>query len=853
MEVLGAVASAATLAQIAVKGVEFLQKFPEIQSDYSELCSELEFIQTVVRVAQQTTIQGDKTTSKPGIQDQVERTVATLEEISNGLDEIKAKCQHRTAKGDVRVSKTKWVVFSSKVGGMLQKAHRAKTNLQMAIAIHMSTLHHQTNRELRDVKCLLDISLPGIERRLDRISHTTMVMISTPEQILKGQTERNPQRIEELDDEGNELDGNDTSATEQIWTSTKPDAPSPGVFGQRTTLAVAFQKTDCPVQCWCRCHTRPRKVSSPQWVKKLTGLWELQYKPSAATGQWDMRCPCCKSDELEIAWKPPEWWRINPFFPGRHGYSLKWSLRPARVLLFESSEKRCLDKSVEDVRQAMVMGMALFPNDEFEYGLDVIEILLTNRNFDLLEFLLLQWKNILLESGLSRNAGHFATSVLTRHSWGERELRLFKQIISYADCEAGVTTSAIHEAAIRGSGVQESCVEAKDLIDTWDETGFAPLHHAVRKGHIQAVQDLIDAGADVNCKLYDGQTPLMLATLNGHSECMRRLLLSRRINRIDERNRFKLTALHHAATYCHSEAVRLLLEEGASPLLPSNWHLGNLPLHLGAGSKNKDPAEIEATINLLLNAPGTDIDGLNKNGETAIMEAVGHDNHVALRCLAHAGASFTAIDKSSQNMLHLAARYGDLETLHFLDGQMLTCINWRLFDKRGYTPWDRFIRRMIGKVTPDAIIAFVQLFRGIRDRDLAHDISLLEKTLAALDRNDDAEACLHLSTIIQNKEKYRDEGSAGFYRGLKGDISCGDKEALLDDIRADVQDLRLEMASSPWDQGTLHESDSDESSDDDALESDESDEYWYSSESNSDSDNPNESSATTESDASNGD
>jgi hypothetical protein len=41
MEVLGAVASAATLAQIAVKGVEFLQKIPEIKSDYAELCNEV--------------------------------------------------------------------------------------------------------------------------------------------------------------------------------------------------------------------------------------------------------------------------------------------------------------------------------------------------------------------------------------------------------------------------------------------------------------------------------------------------------------------------------------------------------------------------------------------------------------------------------------------------------------------------------------------------------------------------------------------------------------------------------------------------------------------------------------------
>jgi hypothetical protein len=160
-------------------------------------------------------------------------------------------------------------------------------------------------------------------------------------------------------------------------------------------------------------------------------------------------------------------------------------------------------------------------------------------------------------------------------------------------------------------------------------------------------------------------------------------------------------------------------------------------------------------------------------------------------------------------MLCGAAYYGDLETLQILDGQGLTCINWKLPRERGWTPWMWFVHRVNDperKPDPAEMIAFVQLYRGIRDRDLAHDISHLEQTLAALDRNDEVEAHRHLSAIIQCIEH-----SAGFYRGLRGDLSCGHKETLLDDIQADLQDLRLEMASSPWDQDTLDESESDES------------------------------------------
>uniref|UniRef100_A0A8H7N1Z0 Fungal N-terminal domain-containing protein n=1 Tax=Bionectria ochroleuca TaxID=29856 RepID=A0A8H7N1Z0_BIOOC len=745
MEVLGAVASAATLAQIAVKGVEFLQKIPEIKSDYDELCDELEFIDTIIRVAQKTSTHSEKTTPMRGIQDQFGRIISTLTEISRGLDEIKTKCQHQTATGDVRVSKKKWMMFGGKIGGMLQKAHRAKTNLQMSIAMHMSTLHHQTNAELREVKCRLELSLPGIERQLDHMSHAAMVMISTQEQILNGQTE-NSQRIQELDDEGNELDSNNTSAITDVQGSITPDAP-------------------------------------PQ----------------------------------------------------------------TRVLPWASDECGYLIKSVADIRQAMDKGMVLFPDDGLENGFDIIEFLVLMKNFQVLEFLLLQWNNVLVNAGLSRNAGYRTSYLLRFNSIGEPGVRVLEQIVSYSDLETDVATSAIHEAAIRGSGVQESCVGAKHLIDALDETGFAPLHQAIMRGHTQAVQDLIDAGADVNCKTFDEQTPLMWAAQNGQTENMRRLLLTRRI-RIDERDSFKNTALHCAAGICDPEAVRLLLEAGASPSLPSIW--GRFPLHRVVESENENPAEIAATINLLLDAPGTDINATDNYGDTAIMLAVENNKHVALRCLVQAGPSFTTINKYSRTVLHYAAWYGDLDILHFLDGQQLTCINWRLPNNKGWTPWLSFMLRCNHpKWKPDAaeMIAFVQLYRGIRDRDLAHDISLLEQTLAALDHNDVAKAHLSLSAIIQSKEAYNDKDSARFYRGFRGHLSCGNKETLSDNIQADLQELRFEMASSPWDRDPFDESDSDESlSDSDESLSD-------SDKSSSDSEDFSESSIRTESHASNRD
>ncbi|CAG9988809.1 unnamed protein product [Clonostachys byssicola] len=840
MEVLG---GAATLAKIAAKGLETIQGIANTESDYAELCGELNFIEAIIRNAQQTSMQGKDTTPMFGIQDQIEKLASMLTEISKGLNEIKAKCQHKSTKGGSSASKTKWFMHSGKIGEMRQKAKQIKEDLHMAINMHMSTLNHQRIMQLQEVVCRLDISA----RQLEHMPHAAMVILSAQEQIMNGQTEEDAQRIQELDDEGNELNSNDTSATTHAQGPAPLDAPSQSLVGQRTTVAVAFQKTKCPTQCVCRCHTRSRKISSPEWIKKLTGSWELQYKPQIAGLQWDTRCPCNKSDGLEIAWRPPEWWWIQSFFPRPNRYSLKCALRPARVLPWGSQKYGYLDKSVADICQAMDNGMAVFPDDEFDIDFGIIELFIAQEQFEVLEFLLLQWKNILVESGLSRSAGFWASSYLRFKSLGEPEVRVLEQVVSYVDWETDLATSPLHEVALLGSGVQESCAKQKDLVDTWDETGHTPLHHAITQGHTQAVQDLIDAGVNVNRRTFNEDTPLTLAAVHGRTECMRRLLLTRRINRIDERDRFKRTALHCAASGGHSEAVRLLLEAGASPLLRSIW--GDFPLHHAVKSENENPAEIAAIINLLLDAPGTDINATNDRGDTAIMMAVRNNNHVALRCLAQAGASLTAVNKDSDTMLHLAAWCGDLETLHFLDGQELTCINWKLPGELSWTPWMWFMRRLNHserKPDPAEMIAFVQLYRGIRDRDLAHDISLLEQTLAALDRNDEAEAPFHLSAIIQSKEAYYDEHSAGFYRGLRGHLSCGDKERLLDDIQADLQELRLEMASSPWDLDPFGKFDSDEC----LSESDES--LSNPDESISDSEDFSESPIRQESDASNG-
>ncbi len=56
-----------------------------------------------------------------------------------------------------------------------------------------------------------------------------------------------------------------------------------------------------------------------------------------------------------------------------------------------------------------------------------------------------------------------------------------------------------------------------------DEDGLTALIYAVSMGHVEVVQQLLQAGADVNAKEKEGRTALTLAKEKGHKEVIKML------------------------------------------------------------------------------------------------------------------------------------------------------------------------------------------------------------------------------------------------------------------------------------------------------------------------------------------
>ena len=139
------------------------------------------------------------------------------------------------------------------------------------------------------------------------------------------------------------------------------------------------------------------------------------------------------------------------------------------------------------------------------------------------------------------------------------------------------------------------------------------LREASRKGNLERVRQLIQEGQDVNRGDRFGDTPLMLAALNGRDQVVQELI--RAGADVNGKDDIKQTALHWASRSGHSSVIKTLAEAGA-----------NLNVQDGVV------------------------------GMTPLMEAAAHGHDQVVQELIRAGADMNRKDNYKRTALHLASR-----------------------------------------------------------------------------------------------------------------------------------------------------------------------------------------------------
>ncbi|KAF4340201.1 hypothetical protein FBEOM_5898 [Fusarium beomiforme] len=322
-------------------------------------------------------------------------------------------------------------------------------------------------------------------------------------------------------------------------------------------------------------------------------------------------------------------------------------------------------------------------------------------------------------------------------------------------------------------GMLDALREQPWAIDELDEFGNAPIHVAVISGNFEALEQLIEAKANITQKDAFGSTPLMEAVRRGDKRMTQKLLeykeCRRLIGQVDLDGR---SALHFAAQAVSSACVRLLLEAGAPASKPNGFN--ETPMHYLSYGEREDHKGINDIIELL-QVYRANIESKDHIGQTPVLTACVQGNVPVLRALVIAGGSLSAIGFDRRGILHTAADSNNFDVVNYLAQQDLKDIDPQLRNlPQGYTPlgslrwiYEEYQLHERTLPTQGQQQDFIELYFDLLIRDLERHMSTLGNVCQAIeDKDAPATAELLDSLIKKNKGNFRQE-LVDWYRGLQ--------------------------------------------------------------------------------------
>lgn len=270
----------------------------------------------------------------------------------------------------------------------------------------------------------------------------------------------------------------------------------------------------------------------------------------------------------------------------------------------------------------------------------------------------------------------------------------FKQQGADINSEDKDGNNSLLKTAIAGKAEQARYLMQQGLnVNHKNKKQHTALHYFVTWKQKAMVAELLQAGARVNTRDENQNTALHFASDKKYFELIKLLLEHKAdIHAVDKNG---WTPLHTAANNAHMAAVRLLLAKGAKVDAQNN--IGQTPLHLVIQNTNDT-----ALIKFLIEEGKADFNKITTNGWSAIHYAADTNNFEAFRYLVDQGANihqvttgpnikWTVLNLAAQSslkivqflaeekkvnihyldklptfVLHVAALYGQLDTVKYL-------------------------------------------------------------------------------------------------------------------------------------------------------------------------------------------
>jgi len=299
---------------------------------------------------------------------------------------------------------------------------------------------------------------------------------------------------------------------------------------------------------------------------------------------------------------------------------------------------------------------------EDQYGTTPLIVACLHDDFDIVRLLI----------GWDANANICNGEALFMACGYSKNVKLLKYLVkhgaSLSYCN-GSGYTLLHQAAEKGNlfglrfALDYMDMDIIESIDVRANEGESPLMLATQEGHKDLVEELLMRGANVDAKDFKGQSMIHKAVLQNHFECLK-IILSNKC-KLNDADFSGFTALDHALVNLDKGAdndmilpniVTVLLEKGA--LANGTTHIkefrfsGNMTLIHKAVEFNC------TSLIKLASKQGVDIYAKDWLGRTAVLIAIQKDNQEVLEVLYALGADFNLglmdADPNQRNFLHMA-------------------------------------------------------------------------------------------------------------------------------------------------------------------------------------------------------